>query len=120
MHGPHVWRHPAGRPVLWRGSSLEDLRRFPESARHEAGRQLNFIQRGGEPNDWKPMTTVGAGVMEIRIHAGGEYRVLVVTKFEPAVFVLHAFEKKSGKTTRRDIDLARRRYRDLFGELARQ
>jgi len=66
------------------------------------------------------MTTVGAGVMEIRIHADGEYRVLVITKFEPAVFVLHAFAKKSRKTPRRDIDLARRRYRDLIGELARQ
>ena len=66
------------------------------------------------------MTTVGAGVMEIRIHADGEYRVLVFTKFEAAVFVLHAFAKKSRKTPRRDIDLARRRYRDLIGELARR
>jgi phage-related protein len=120
MHGPRVWRPPAGRPVLWRGSSLEDLRRFPQSARHEAGRQLNFIQHGGEPSDWKPMTTVGAGVMEIRIHADGEHRVLVVTKFEPGVFVLHAFAKKSRKTPRSDIDLARRRYQDLIGELAGQ
>jgi len=120
MHGPRVWRRPARRPILWRGSSLEDLRRFPQSARHEAGRQLNFIQHGGEPSDWKPMTTVGAGVMEIRIHADGEHRVLVVAKFESAVFVLHAFAKKSRKTPRRDVDLARRRYRDLIRELAGQ
>jgi phage-related protein len=66
------------------------------------------------------MTTVGAGVMEIRIHADGEHRVLVVTKFEPGVFVLHAFAKKSRKTPRSDIDLARRRYQDLIGELAGQ
>ena len=64
------------------------------------------------------MTTVGAGLIEIRIHADGEHRVLVVTKFEPGVYVLHAFVKKSRKTARRDLDLARRRYRDLIGELA--
>jgi len=64
------------------------------------------------------MQAVGAGVMEIRVHSGGEHRVIVVAKFAPAVFVLHAFEKKSRKTARQDIDLARRRYRDLMRELA--
>ena len=63
---------------------------------------------------------MGAGVIEIRIHASGEHRVLVVTKFESAVIVLHAFEKKSRKTARRDIDLAQRRYRDLVREQDRQ
>ena len=69
-----------------------------------------------EPSDWKPMPAVGAGVMEIRVHASGEHRILVVTKLAPAVFVLHAFEKKSRKTSRRDIELARRRYRELIRE----
>ena len=109
-----------GRPLLWRGSSLEDLRRFAQPARREAGRQLNFIQHGGEAADWKPVQAVGAGAMEIRVHAEGEHRVIVVAKFAPAVFVLHAFEKKSRRTPRHDIDLARRRYRDLMRELAGQ
>ena len=117
--GPRASQAPVKRAVLWRGSSLEDVRRFPEPARREAGRQLNFIQHGGEPSDWKAMATVGAGVIEIRIHASGAHRVLVVTKFASAVFVLHAFEKKSRKTARRDLDLARRRYRDLMRERER-
>jgi phage-related protein len=92
----------------------------PPAARHEAGRQLNFIQHGGAPSDWKPLTTVGAGVIEIPIHADGEHRVLVVTKFDRGVYILHAFVKKSRKMTRRDLDLARRRYRELIGELGGQ
>ena len=98
------------------GSSLEDVRRFPQPARREAVRQLNFIQDGGEPSDWKPMATVGHGVLEIRIHASGEHRVLVVATFGPEIYVLHAFEKKSRKMPRRDIELARLRYRDLRRE----
>jgi len=120
LHIPMDWPrdlHPrTARPVIWRGSSLEDVRRFPDAARREAGRQLNFVQQGGEPSDWKAMPTVGIGVMEIRIHARGEHRVLVITKFASAVFVLHAYEKKSRKTSQRDIDLARRRCRDLMRE----
>ena len=107
----------------WTTSSLAGLvarggASVPRVCSAWAGRQLNFVQHGGEPSDWKPMPTVGAGVMEIRIHVDGEHRVLVVTKFEPAVFVLHAFEKKSRKTPRRVVDLARRRYQDSMRELA--
>jgi phage-related protein len=93
------------------------VRRFPQPARREAGRQLNFIQDGGEASDWKAMPTVGHGVLEIRIHASGQHRVLLVASLGPEIYVLHAFEKKSRKTARRDIELARRRYRDLRREL---
>jgi phage-related protein len=97
------------------GSSLDDLRNFPDEARRAAGFELYSVQCGLEPSDWRPMQIIGPGVEEIRIHVLGEWRVLYVAKFSSAVYVLHAFQKKSQKTDRRDIDLARRRYRQIGG-----
>ena len=97
------------------GSSLDDLKEFPAEARRAAGFELGFVQRGLEPSDWKPMKDVGAGVREIRIHVLGEWRVLYVAKFAESVYVLHAFQKKTQKTTREDIGLARARYRQIGG-----
>lgn len=97
------------------GSSLDDLRDFPSEARRQAGFELYAIQRGGEPSDWKPMQAVGHGVREIRIHVLGEWRVLYVAQFADAVYVLHAFQKKTQKTSRQDLELARRRYQQLEG-----
>jgi phage-related protein len=91
---------------------------FPDPARQEAGYQLDKIQRGLQPNDWKPMNTVGQGVQEIRIRdAGGAFRVIYVAKFADAVYVLHCFQKKTEKTGTADLDLAARRHRDLAKEL---
>jgi len=97
------------------GSSLDDLRNFPAEARRQAGFELAAVQRGLEPSDWKPMNTVGAGVREIRIHILGEWRVLYVAKFADAVYVLHAFQKKTRKTRREDIELAHQRYKRIGG-----
>jgi phage-related protein len=63
------------RPLYWLGSSLEDVRAFPTNGRREAGYQLARVQHGLMPSDWKPMTSVGVGVQEIRVHAGAEHRV---------------------------------------------
>ena len=104
---------PPIKPIAWCGSALDDIRSFPEEARREAGFQLGELQEGREPDDWKPMTVVGPGTIEIRIHTGVEHRVFVVTKFASRIYVLHAFEKKSQKTAQRDIDLARQRYRQV-------
>ena len=95
------------------GSSLDALREFPAEARRAAGFELGFVQRGLDPSDWEPMNDVGAGVREIRIHVLGEWRVLYVAKFAAAVHVLHAFQKKTQKTRREDIELARKRYRQI-------
>jgi phage-related protein len=108
------------KPVEFRGSALEDLRAFPNAARREAGHQLDQVQHGREPDDWKPMNTVGRGVREIRIRdAAGAFRMLYVAKFEDAVYVLHCFQKKTQKTNKADLDLAGQRYRDLLKELGR-
>ena len=98
------------KPVAWLGSALADIRAFPKDARQDAGFALDRIQQGLVPADWKPMADVGPGVKEIRIRSGGQFRVLYVAKFAEAVYVLHAFEKKTRKTAQRDIDIARRRY----------
>lgn len=74
------------------------------------------MQQGLMADDWKPMPAVGVGAIEIRLHVGTEHRVLIVTRFVEALYVLHAFEKKSQKTSRRDITLARKRYRELIAE----
>lgn len=97
------------------GSSLDDLRNFPDEARRAAGFELYSVQCGLEPSDCRPMQIIGPGVKEIRIHVLGEWRVIYVAKFPSAVYVLHAFQKKSQKTDRRHIDLARNRYRQIGG-----
>ncbi|MDZ4313642.1 MAG: type II toxin-antitoxin system RelE/ParE family toxin [Azonexus sp.] len=105
------------KPVVFVGSSLDDLRGFPLSARQEAGHQIDQVQHGNAPDDWKPMPTIGQGVKEIRIRdAAGAFRVIYVAKFADAVYVLHCFQKKTQKTSKPDLDLAERRYRDLIKE----
>jgi phage-related protein len=113
-------RDPSSKPVEFRGSALDELRAFPLSARREAGHQLDQVQHGREPDDWKPMNTVGQGVQEIRIRdTSGAFRVFYVAKFANAVYVLHCFQKKTEKTSKSDLDAARERYRDLMKELGR-
>jgi phage-related protein len=108
----------APKPVVFRGSALEDLRAFPDAARRQAGFQLDLVQNGRDPDDWKPMASIGPGVREIRVRdEAGAFRVIYVAKLSDAVFVLHCFEKKSQRTSRPDVALAERRYRDLAREL---
>jgi phage-related protein len=64
-----------GKRLYFVGSALDDLRAFPRAPRREAGYQLDRVQSGLQPSDWKSMTTVGRGVREIRIHHEGQYRV---------------------------------------------
>jgi phage-related protein len=90
------------KPIEFRGSSLDDLRAFPEAARRQAGHQLDQVQHGREPDDWKPMSMIGRGVREIRIRdAAGAFRVMYVAKFDDAVHVLHCFQKRRRKRARR-------------------
>lgn len=104
--------------VEFRGSSLDDLRAFPLAARREAGHQLDQVQSGQEPDDWKPMSNVGQGVKEIRIRdAVGAFRIIYVAKFGDAIYVLHCFQKKTAKTSKGNVSLAAKRYRDLLKEL---
>jgi len=96
------------------GDSLKCLREFPDEARQDAGYQLDKVQHGELPDDFKPMPSIGKGVEEIRIwDDSGTYRVIYSARLIDAVYVLHAFQKKSQATAKRDIEIARKRYTDL-------
>ena len=106
--------------LSWLSSSLDDLRAFPADARRDAGYQLGRVQQGLLPSDWKPMTAVGSGVVEIRVHTRLEHRVFYVAKFEEAIYVLHAFEKRTRKTPQPEIALAQKRLADLICSRAKK
>lgn len=112
-------KNAAAKRLIFKGSSLQDLRSFPAESRREAGYQLDRVQHGMEPEDFKSMPSVGSGVQEIRIkEESGIFRVLYVAKFEGAVYVLHCFQKKTQKTAKNDIDLATKRYAEIIQERA--
>lgn len=104
----------ADKPLIWLGTSRRDLRAFPANARRVAGFQLRRVQQGLEPNDWKPMPSIGPGVQEIRVHTNLEHRVSYIAKFSEGIYVLHAFEKRTRKTARAHVALARERLRALL------
>jgi phage-related protein len=95
------------------GSSLSDLREFPAEVRRAAGFELWQVQCGLMPSDFKPLLGVGPGAYEIRVHVEGEWRVIYVAKFSDSIYVLHAFQKKTRKTRKEDLELAHRRYRQI-------
>jgi phage-related protein len=110
----NLYTRPSLKPVEFLGDSLDVLRGFPKAPRREAGFQVDRVQRGLDPLDWKPMTSVGQGVREIRVRdESGAFRVMYVARFAEAVHVLHCFQKKTQRTPSREIDLARQRYREL-------
>ena len=93
--------------IQWLGSSRADVRAFPEDARIDAGWQLELVQRGLDPSDWKPMPSIGPGVREIRIReASGAFRIVYLATLEDRVLVLHAFQKKTRATAKKEIELA--------------
>ena len=104
------------KPVRFVGSALDDLRDFPALAAREAGYQLGRVQNGLDPNDWKPMTSVGASVREIRMRdEAGAFRIIYIASLPDAIYVLHAFQKKAQQTSKRDLDVAAMRLRQIVG-----
>jgi phage-related protein len=100
--------------VEFMGDSLARVREFPKSARRAAGYQLDRVQRGLEPDDWRSMQAIGPGVRELRIRdRSGAFRVIYLATLADRIVVLHAFQKKTQRTAKRDIELAAKR----FGEL---
>jgi len=98
------------------GTSLKDIRKFPDDAKIQAGFQLRKVQEGKNPSDWKPMNSIGPGAKEIRIHTESEYRVVYLAKLEDAIYVLHAFQKKTQKTRKRDLEVAKQRYKAIANQ----
>jgi len=101
--------------IIFVNKSLESIKSFSIGAKRDTGHQLDRVQRGLEPNNWKPMTSIGTGAQEIRIkESDGIYRVIYVAKFKEAIYVLHAFNKKTQKTNKRDIDVAKEAYKQVL------
>ena len=102
------------KPIEFLGDSLRSLREFPDDAKRDAGYQLDRVQHGLQPDDFKPMPAIGKGVEEIRVRDDtGAYRVIYTARLADAIYVLHAFQKKTQATSRRDIELAKQRFAQL-------
>ncbi len=105
------------KPVQFLGDSLKRIREFPDEARQDVGRQLDLVQKGMQPNDFKPMPSVGRGVEEIRLwDEAGTFRVIYTARWKEAIYVLHAFQKKTQTTSKNDVDIAMARFKLLRGE----
>ncbi len=103
--------------IVFCGTALVDLRAFPKAARREAGFQLDQVQYGLDPADWKPMASIGSGVREIRVRSKeGAFRIIYVAVLADAIYVLHCFQKRSQRTSRLDLEIARRRLKAVKGE----
>ncbi len=107
------------KPVRFLGDALKCLREFPVDARQDAGRQIDRVQRGMQPFDFKPMPSIGKGVEEIRVwDDAGTFRVIYTARLADAVYVLHVFQKKTQETSKRDIEIAKVRFNQLIrGEI---
>ncbi len=101
------------KPIQFIGTSRQRLKEFPDQARRQAGYELGELQKGRMPYDWKPMSAIGPGTIEIRIHEPHEHRVICVSKFSEAIYVIHVFEKKSQKTLKRELEIARKNYAQI-------
>jgi phage-related protein len=102
------------KPIYWIGTSKQDIAQFPLDAKRKAGFQLRAVQRGETPTDFKPISIIGKGVEEIRIKTGEAYRIFYVARFAEAVYVLHAFNKKTQKTAKKDIEIGKQRYQTMM------
>jgi phage-related protein len=101
------------KPVQFLGDSRERMSAFPPVARGRAGVELFAVQLGREPSDWKSVRGVGPGVREIRVRdESGAYRVIYLAALADRVLVLHAFQKKTRQTPKREIELAAKRLKD--------
>jgi phage-related protein len=102
------------KPIAWVGAAKQELLNFPDDARRKAGFELRSIQKGDSPSDSKPISIVGRGVEEIRIRTDDAYRIFYVAKFKEAIYILHAFQKKTQKTSRSDIEVGQQRYKKMI------
>lgn len=104
--------------IAFLGTSLDDIKAFPDDIRQDVGYQLHLVQSGEMPTDFKYMKSIGAGVIEIRQKdESGIYRTIYTAKFADCVYVLHAFVKKTQKTSKADIEIAKSRLKPLIQEL---
>jgi phage-related protein len=102
------------KPIRFLGNALKCLRDFPEDARQDAGYQLDKVQRGEQPDDFKPMPSIGKGLRKSGFGTMRTYRVIYTARMADVVVVLHAFQKKTQATSKRDVDMAKERFAQLM------
>ncbi|MDT8403259.1 type II toxin-antitoxin system RelE/ParE family toxin [Sulfuriflexus sp.] len=102
------------RKLLFEGDTLALIRQLPDDARHRAGYEIDRVQRDREPENWKPFPAIGQGAREIRIQVSRQYRIIYIAKFADTVHVLHVFAKKSQKTRKSDIEIAKNRLKEVI------
>ena len=100
--------------IIWLGNSKKSVDLFSKEARKEIGFELYALQTGRKPSNYKPMSSIGLGVEEIKISLENQYRVIYVAKFAEGVYVLHAFIKKTQQTSKADLEIARKNYQELL------
>mgnify|MGYP004478571461 CR=1 FL=1 len=106
------------KPIHWVGSTLEDVKQFPDNIKREIGFDLDLVQQGLLPRDYKAMKNLGSGIMEIRVRdISGAFRLVYVAKFEDAIYCLHGFQKKTQKTSSKDLAIIKARYAAIIKEL---
>ncbi len=103
------------KPVEFLGDTYRVITGFPKDARQAAGYQLRRVQDGIPPEDFRPRQDIGPGVEEIRVWvSSGTYRVMFTARLREKVYVLHAFQKKTQETSKRDNEIARKRFAQLM------
>ena len=106
------------KPIHWVGSTLEDVKQFPDNIKREIGFDLDLVKQGLMPRDNKAMKNLGSGIMEIRVRdISGAFRLVYVAKFEDAIYCLHGFQKKTQKTSSKDLAIIKARYAAIIKEL---
>jgi len=98
--------------LAWEGDSKAIARTFPKKIRRELGEDIERIRFGEKPKDGKPMKSIGKGVFELRqCDSNGWYRTIYLSRVEDKIHLLHCFIKKSAKTNKKDLSIAKNRLR---------
>jgi len=119
MRAPKTPTTPA--KIVWEGDSLDVLKEFPKTVKTDLGAQLWLLQSGELPKDFKKMNGVGSGVFELREQdASHWYRVIYLSKVGDTIYVLHSFKKKSGKTSKQDIETAKQRLKKVSERITKR
>jgi phage-related protein len=112
---------PKDAVIAWEGDSKEVISSFPDSAKYNLGFDLRLLQQGQQPTDYRPMTSVGPGVFELRDQdERAWYRVIYLSRVRGVIHVLHCFEKRSRETPMRDINTARQRLKAVRARMVEE
>jgi phage-related protein len=112
---------PKDAVIAWEGDSKEAISSFPDGARYNLGFDLRLLQQGQQPTDYRPMSSIGPGVFELRDQdERAWYRVIYLSRVRGVIHVLHCFEKRSRETPMKDINTARQRLKAVRARMIQE